>query len=303
MNFFIVRTKNAGLGAQTCVLEEEMDCMATSSFARGLSVLEFFSEGRISAHLDDIVETLGMSRATAYRYLATLCDAGLLASAAGGVYVLGPRVIELDRLIRRSDPFLTAGSKVMREMSTSSNMDMLLASYYRNSVMCVDIAWPDTSVPQLFERGKPMPLFRGAMAKIILANLSSYQLRNVALNYGQEIRAAGLGDSWPEFKANILEISRLGYAVTKAEMIPMAGGVSAAIFNGERKVVGSITFVISDKRWHTTDLELLGRLIMDGAAEISALLASDDRHDHLAQVPAPTVKNKRSAHRRTKANP
>ena len=259
-----------------------------SSFAKGLSILDFFREGRISAHLDDIVQALGTSRATTYRYLGTLCDAGLLAPTAGGVYVLGPRIIELDRLMRISDPLLTAASKVMHEVSARRKINMMLASFYRDSIMCVDIAWPDASIPANFERGRPMSLFRGAMAKIILAHLSPYQLRNMALNHAEEIRASGLGDNWAEFRSHMAELARQGYAITRAEMVAGTGGISAPIFDGEGKILGSITFVVAESRWEETDFGRLRRSIVEAAERISATIAREAQ-DAAAGQPAPAA--------------
>ncbi len=250
-----------------------------SSFAKGLSILDFFQEGRISAHLDDIVEALGTSKATTYRYLGTLCDAGLLAPMAGGVYVLGPRIIELDRLIRTSDPLLKFGSKVMQEVSSRRKLNMLLASYYRDSIMCVDIAWPDASIPAAFERGKPMSLFRGAMAKIILANLSTYQQRNMMLRYTSEMRSAGFGETWPEFRTLVANLAKQGYAITRAEMLAGAGGISAPIFDPDDKVMGSITFVLSESKWDEIDFPRLGKWIQDAASRITQQIALDSQQD------------------------
>ncbi|MDP9995288.1 DNA-binding IclR family transcriptional regulator [Variovorax boronicumulans] len=245
-----------------------------SSFAKGLSILEYFKEGRISGHLDDFVEMLGASKATVYRYIATLCEAGLLSPLNGGVYVLGPKIIELDRLMRISDPLLLAGSRVMHEISARRKLNMMLASYYRDSIMCVDIAWPDASIPARFERGRPMSLFRGAMAKVILANLSPYKLRSVALHQAEDIRAAGLGDNWLQFRGTMAEIAKQGYAVTKAEMMPKTGGISSPIFDKEGKILGSITFVVGEAEWNEIDFEKLRRWIQDAAKRISEAISA-----------------------------
>ncbi|AWB33160.1 IclR family transcriptional regulator [Orrella marina] len=244
-----------------------------SSFAKGLSILELFREGALSVHLDEVVEFLGTSRATAYRYLASLCDVGLLSPAKGGVYVLGPRIIELDRIMQIGDPLLTAGRKVMRQLSDAKCLNMLLASYFRNSIMCVDIAWPDPAIPALFERGKPMSLFRGAMAKIILANLSVYQQRNLALNYPDEIKRAGMGETWPEFRTKLAEIGRQGYSITRAEMMPQSGGISAPIFDAENKVLGSITIVLAESEFPSTDFDQLAQWITDAGRKASEMIA------------------------------
>lgn len=247
-----------------------------TSFAKGLSILDYFQEGRISAHLEDLVEALGTSRATTYRYVGTLCDAGLLSSKAGGVYVLGPRIIELDRLMRISDPLLTASSRFMHEVAARHKLNMMLASFYRDSIMCVDIAWPDPSIPANFERGRPMSLFRGAMAKIILAHLSPYQLRNMALHHAEEIREAGLGNNWTEFRSQMAQLARQGYAITRAEMMAGAGGVSAPVFDPEGKVLGSITFVLDESRWDQIDFERLRHTIVEAAQHMTQRIAEQE---------------------------
>ena len=255
-----------------------------SSFAKGLSVLDLFKEGRISAHLDEIVERLGASKATAYRYLGTLCEAGLLAPTSNGVYVLGPRIIELDRLMRIGDPLLLAGSQVMHELSARRKINMLLASYYRDSIMCVDIAWPNPAIPPTCERGRPMSLFRGAMAKIILAHLSPYQLRTVALNHAQEIREAGLGDDWTAFRTQMAELVREGVSVTHAEMYPGAVGISAPIFDADRKVLGSITFSVAEPP-AGSDFKQHCRWIKEAAERVTDMIARGEPAPQAAARP------------------
>lgn len=256
-------------------LASEKTSRLDSSFAKGLSVLDLFHEGRISAHLDDVVAMLGTSKATAYRYLATLCEAGLLAPSRGGLYVLGPRVVELDRLMRISDPFLLAGSKVMHAFSKKHGLNMLLANYYRGSIMCVDIAWPDPSIPPHFERGLPMSLFRGAMAKVILANLSAYQLRTVALHHADDIRDAGMGKNWTEFRSHMTELAKQGFSVTHAEMYPGSVGLSAPIFDPDGNVLGSITCAVTEENWERTDTERLTQLIIEAAKTASQRIKED----------------------------
>ena len=49
--------------------------------------------------VEDITVRLGYTRSTAYRYLKELCDAGLVAPVSSGNYSLGPRIVELERLV------------------------------------------------------------------------------------------------------------------------------------------------------------------------------------------------------------
>lgn len=245
-----------------------------SSFDKGLGILDLFREGCISVHVDEVAKWAESSRATAYRYLGSLCDAGLLSPTSNGNYVLGPRIIELDRLMRISDPLLTAGRRVMQDTSARLGLNMLLASFYRNSIMCVDIAWPDTSIPPNYERGRPMSLFHGAMAKVILAHLSPYQLRNLALHHAEEIRKAGLGADWSTFRSEMAKLAREGSCITHAELMPGSLGVAAAVFDPDHKVLGSITFAIPEARFAASDEAELRAHIVLAARRITELIAA-----------------------------
>lgn len=243
-----------------------------SSFDKGLSILDLFREDSISVHVEDVVQAMNMSRATAYRYLSSLCDADLLSPTSHGTYVLGPRIIALDRMMRIHDPFLNAGRRVMEETSSDLDMNMLLASYYRDSIMCVDIAWPDASIVQSYERGRSMSLFRGAMAKVILANLSPYQLRNMALHHAEEIRAAGLGADWPSFRAEMARLVREGTCITRGELATGALGISAPVLDGEKRILGSVTFAMSEARLAASDEQKLRAQIVEASQRITALM-------------------------------
>ena len=171
-------------------------------------------------------------------------------------------------------------------MAGRLKLNMMLDSFYRDSIMCVDIAWPDATIPRHFERGRPMSLFRGAMAKIILAHLSPYQLRNMALHHADEIRAAGLGGNWAEFRTHMAQLARQGYAITRAEMVAGTGGISAPIFDPEGKVLGSITFVVAESRWEETDFERLRRAIVETAQRITDTIAQNKPGDGAAMPTA-----------------
>ncbi len=78
---------------------------------RMLSILDLFRDDTIAVFQEDVMEHLECSRATAYRYLKSLTESGLPASTAGGAYVLGSRIIELDR---PSAPARPAASRCAR---------------------------------------------------------------------------------------------------------------------------------------------------------------------------------------------
>ncbi|MDE1568601.1 IclR family transcriptional regulator [Aquabacter sp. P-9] len=243
-----------------------------SSLDKMLKVLDLFGEERMNIQLEDVQAT-GASRATAYRYIQSLCDAGLLAPTTGGSYVLGPRIIEMDRLVRRADPLLTGAGGPMRDVSARLGINVMLCSYYGDKVMCADIVWPERSVPEHYERGRPMPMFRGAMAKTILAHLTPYQLRNIMLWHGDQVREAGLGENWEQFRANMSRLRRDGYCITQGEVIPNLVGIGAPVFDAERRILGSVVFALPLARFHAAHTDALVSEIKQLAARITGAIA------------------------------
>lgn len=244
-----------------------------SSLKKMLGILDLFDEGQTGVRLDDVVALTGGSRATAYRYLQSLTEAGMLAPAMGGAYVLGPRVIELDRLVRMTDPLLTGAQGVLRDIAGRTGVNAMLCSYYGDKVMCVDLVWPDTSVEQAYERGRPMPMFRGAMAKTILANLTTYRLRQIMTRHADEIRAAGLGESWTAFRTAMARLRKAPVVVTRGEVVPGLVGVGAALFDSDGRVLGSLVLAVPDARYDRDGPDVYREQVTEAARRITQATA------------------------------
>jgi len=247
-----------------------------SSLGKMLGVLELFDDRTLFVRCEDVERALDCSRATAYRYLTHLADVGLVTPTSDSKYVLGARIVELDRLLRRNDPMLRCARPVMDRVASETGLNMLLCSYYGDRVMCVHAVWPDTSIEQRYERGKPMPLFQGALAKIILAHLQPHQLKNTMLWHAEEIRAAGLGRGWDEYRAIMMQLRAEGSCVTRGEIAPESVGVAAAVLSPAHRVLGSIVFAIPNKRFDEIGEDYARSRITQAADAIREALAQSE---------------------------
>ena len=238
-----------------------------------LSILNLFTETVTFVTQDDVTRQIGCSRATAYRYLKSLSNVGMVAPVHGGAYVIGARVIELDRLLRLRDPLLLAARTAMAEVARAHQLNVMLCSYYGDKVMCADIEWPDSGFRSSYERGRPMPMFLGATAKAILAHLTPYQQRNLMLWHANEIRAAGLGDDWDSFRANLKRLRKAGAVVSHGEIDPGLIGIGAPIFSVDDKVLGSFVLIVPQEGSTPQRLAQLQQIAVDGARSVTARLA------------------------------
>lgn len=241
---------------------------AQSSSERVLGVMELFTETRPSWTVEGMAKQLGLARTTAYRYAKTLTDAGFLASLNAGVYVLGPRIIELDRQIRLNDPLLRAGPPLMDAIRRQAAGIQLLCSYYGDHVLCIHDVRVDKDVPSGYDRGRPFPLFRGGPSRVILAFLPQRQLKDLMLKHGADIAHAGLGQDWQEFNRKMKLIQQAGYFAARGEINTETYGISAPIMH-TKGIAGSLTIGRRLSQLKEREIPSLIDLTVKTAARIS----------------------------------
>ena len=72
--------------------------------------------------------------ANGYRYIKALWDVGLLAPVSNGHYILGPRIVELDRQSRQSVPLYKAAGPSIKRLVADSGHSALLCAFFSGSV-------------------------------------------------------------------------------------------------------------------------------------------------------------------------
>lgn len=92
-----------------------------SSLARGLMVIQAFSEQRRSLSISQISQKTGIPRAAARRCIYTLGQLGFVRSEDGRQFLLHPRVLSLGHAYLASTPLGTASMPILRRVSTAIN--------------------------------------------------------------------------------------------------------------------------------------------------------------------------------------
>ncbi len=250
-----------------------------SSADRLLAVLGLFTPERPEWTVETAAGEIGVSISTAYRYFRSLCRVGLLDPYAGGSYVLGPAIVEYDRQIRIGDPLVKVAVPVMRQLVAKAGHIgvALLCRVYRNRVMCVHQeaeGWPEHALG--YERGRPMPMFRGASSKIIFAHLPARTTRWFFANHGADIAAAGLGTDWETIKTNLRRMRAAGICVTHAEVDRERVGIAAPVFDPARKVLGSVGLAVAQATATTEFIANASALVQAAGREIAQGLAAHE---------------------------
>jgi DNA-binding IclR family transcriptional regulator len=243
-----------------------------SSLSRMLGVLALFSTSSPSLTVDQIAQRLKVPKSTGYRYIQELSKVGLLVRLDKSI-TLGPRIIELDRCIRESDPVIRAAAPPMRALAEQTGLDVFLSKLYGHSIITVHTEFNDAQQPLRYGRGRPVPIPRGASSKALVAFLPAARLRRLHQELLQESDET---PAWEPFYEEAQRIRRQGHCRTSGELNERKTGVAAPIFGRGRTVVASITALGSDSRLALFDGAAIAELVMQTAQTISARLAADE---------------------------
>lgn len=243
---------------------------------RMLAALALFTIERPQWTVDEAAEEIGVSATTAYRYFKQLTASGLISPVAGAGYRLGPAIVQMDRQIQATDPMLIAARAVMVDLvQHAEGSTALLCRLFHDRVMCMhQVMGRGPQMPVSYERGRLMPLYRGASAKSILAHLPTRTLKSLYAHHADEISAAELGRNFDAFRNSLATLRRAGVCVTRGEVDPGRIGVSAPIFDREHAVLGSLSLALPGARVDEALIERLKPLTAEGAREIERIMSN-----------------------------
>lgn len=247
------------------------------------SILDLFIDRAFEWRFDEIREELGMPRSTLYRYLKQLTEAGYLTALPELGYALGPKIIELDYQIRRSDPLIRVAEPAMQELAGRFGGIALLCRLFLDKVLCVHQVSSTDAFSSNYERGRARPLLRGAASLVILADLPSPAMRRLYRRNPESFAEAGLGDSFEAVQSRLRAISERGWLSTSGEVKTGVTGVAAPLFDVRGCIVGSLSVTVPQPHLPPTQQGRIAEQLVFAASIVSNALtrANAQRTDGL----------------------
>ena len=246
-----------------------------NSLERVIALLDLFSEQRLEWSPDEMMDELGYSRPTLYRYLKTLKEAGFLTSMPSGGFTLGPRVVEMDFLMRRSDRLVAHAQPHLHKITAAYPCTALIVRWYGHKLLCVASECSSPDLQTSYPRGRPMPLARGAVSRAIIAFLPRRKLVPIVTANLDGLREAGLGEDLDTILDVFRHVRRTGYAVAHGEVTPGVIGIAAPLFDGGSGPIAALGVTIPADAAAEFETDGIGETVSRAAAEISGYLTRD----------------------------
>ena len=198
---------------------------------RVLALMLTFSADQNTLTARQLAERTGIALPSVYRYLTLLRETGLLAGDERGSYRLSARLIGLARAAEAAESIIEVADPVMQDLAKLTGETVILVRLIGRSAVCVHRVQSAQQLRISFEAGQPLPLDRGASARLLLASLPPSTRREYL---------APLAERDPEAAAllekKILVAGQQGYATSEEEIHKGVWAAAARVTQGKRMV-------------------------------------------------------------------
>lgn len=212
---------------------------------RALDVLGAFESSEEGLTLSDLAKETGLYQSTILRLLDSLILAGFVKRLPDSRYMVGPRVVVLSEMYRRSFKMSDYVLPLLRQLVDVCGEGAALYVREGEQRVCLHHVQPPRSVRLHVVEGKRFGLDVGAA--------------------GHVIRAIGDGAKGKRFD----EIRRVGYAVSVGERDPESAAVACPVFAHGAVLLGAISVVIPLYRFDDAVLSDLIPKIKNASFELS----------------------------------
>ena len=138
---------------------------------RVLALMLAFSADNNTLTARDLAAATGIALPSVYRYITLLRETGLMAGDERGSYRLSARLIGLARAAEAAEIHHRRRRSVMRELARETGETVILVRLIGRSAVCVHRVQSAQRLRISFEPGQPLPLDRGASARLLLSGL------------------------------------------------------------------------------------------------------------------------------------
>lgn len=202
---------------------------AVRSITRAVDLMNLFDHGRPFLTLREVVDASGLPKTTAVRLVGNLIDRNLLFMTPNGTYTLGAGLLRWVKLSGRLWEVSPETQLTMRELVT--RLEETVNIYVRQDSVRVSIAQEQgtRTVRNVVEVGRPMPLWAGSAAKVLLQDAPE--------GVYSDLRENKSDLDVTDLKAQVELARTRGYSVSRDEREQGAASVSAPIRSTDSKKI------------------------------------------------------------------
>jgi DNA-binding IclR family transcriptional regulator len=193
---------------------------------RIFSVLDDFTREHPKLTLQEISDRIELSKATTFRLVNSLSDAGYLVRLEDQRYCLSMKLVRLAGVVASGLSIRDIAHPKMLEIGQETGETVSLNTVVGMDRVCVDVVESTARLMHIVNLGEHAPLLYGATGKTLLAHLPAEEQTAIVKTLP---RAAPFTQA--QLKTELATIRKQGYAVTGSERVPGSLAISVAIYD------------------------------------------------------------------------
>lgn len=243
-----------------------------TSLARGLAVIQAFSQQRRLMSISQISQKTGIPRAAVRRCLYTLNKLGFVAADDGRNFALRPRILSLGHAYLASTPLAKAAQPVLRHVSNALNESTSIAILDSDEILYIARASTSRIMTIDLDIGSRLPASCTSMGRVLLSHLPADELDAYLARVKLVQYTPNTIITPAKLRAELEKVKNQGYAVIDQELEIGLRSIAAPITAPDGKVVAAINVGAQAARVSVAEMESRFLPAIKEAAEELALL-------------------------------
>ncbi|BDD07170.1 IclR family transcriptional regulator [Aureibacter tunicatorum] len=237
---------------------------------RALDVIELLTEHTEGLTLTEVQEKLNYPKSSLFRIMSSLNDRNyLLKNDKTGTFSLSKKLLHIGLATLSETSLVEKALNYMRKLRNDTKETVLLGTLDGNEVVLLEQAIGTHPFTFRLSLGKRINLHASAPGKAILSYLPEEE-RETCL---KQIEFEKFNDNTiidpKQFREELYEVKKLGYALDRAEEYEGVHCVGAPIFNQHGLPIASLWVTAPSVRLSSESFEQVGSQVSQKAMEIS----------------------------------
>jgi beta-ketoadipate pathway transcriptional regulators, PcaR/PcaU/PobR family len=226
-----------------------------TSLARGLIVIQAFTQQSPQMTISQLSIKTGLSRAAVRRCLYTLTKLGFAGAEDGSRYSLRPRMLTLSHTYTASNTLSSAAQPILERMSAALRESFSVATLDGEDIVYI----ARTSVSRVMSVdlhiGSRLPAYCTSMGRILLAYLPSEQLENYLAKVELIPYTTRTVNTVEKLRLHLRNIRRNGYSICDQEYEVGLRSLAVPVFSPSGRAVATINLSGNAQRMSVMDMQ------------------------------------------------
>jgi IclR family transcriptional regulator, pca regulon regulatory protein len=244
-----------------------------TSLARGLVVIQAFTQQSPQMTISQLSVKTGLSRAAVRRCLYTLTKLGFAGAEDGSRYSLRPRMLTLSHTYTASNTLSTAAQPILERMSAALRESFSVATLDGEDIVYIARTQVNRVMAVDLHIGSRLPAYCTSMGRVLLAYLPTEQLEQYLAKAVLTPHTNRTIISVEKLRLALRNVRRNGYALVDQEYEVGLRSLAVPVYAPSGRVVATVN--LSGNAPRLSVLEMQSRYLnplRNAAAELSVFL-------------------------------